>query len=70
MCTYLISEIQMIYSLLVGRPTGLALDLFSTARESCFTASLGKWRGLLSHSPPSTTIVSPLTYFPVKQIKQ
>jgi hypothetical protein len=52
------------YSLLLGTPTGAALDLLSTDRDSCFTASLGRWRGLLSHSPPSTTNVVPLTYFP------
>jgi hypothetical protein len=53
-----------LYSLLLGTPTGAALDLLSTDRDSCFTASLGRWRGLLSHSPPSTTNVVPLTYFP------
>lgn len=52
------------YSLLLGIPTGAALDLLSTARENCFTASLGSLREWLSHSPPSTTRVVPLTYFP------
>ncbi|KAK8300067.1 hypothetical protein V6Z12_D05G362200 [Gossypium hirsutum] len=43
------------YSLLVGTPTGLSLDLFSMSRDSFFTPSFAIWRGWLSQSPPSTT---------------
>lgn len=58
------------YSLLFGTPTGAALDLFSTVRESCFTASFGRWRGRLNQSPPSTTMVVPLMYLPLHKKKK
>lgn len=53
-----------VYSLLVGTPVGALRDLFSTIRESCLTASLGIWRGLLSQNPPSTGRMLPLMYLP------
>ena len=59
-------SIMLVYSLLVGTPTGLSLDLFSTARDSCLTRTFGRRRGWLSQSPPSTIRVVPLTYLPSK----
>ena len=58
------------YSLLLGSPTGAFLDFFSTTRESCRTASLGKWRGRLNQSPPSTGRTDPLTYLPENLISK
>ena len=57
-------SIMLVYSLLVGTPTGFSLDLFSTARDNCLTPSFGRWRGRLSQCPPSTIRVVPLTYLP------
>lgn len=57
-------HLKCYYSLLLGIPAGAALDLLSTTRDSCFTASLDRMRGWLRYSPPSTTNVVPLTYFP------
>lgn len=58
----------MPYNLLLGTPTGASLDLFSTDRESCFTASFGRWRGRLSQSPPSAIMTVPFINFPAKFI--
>lgn len=56
-------EVFANYNLLLGTPT--SLDLLSTALETRLTSSLGRWRGVLSHDPPSTTNVVPLMNFPV-----